>query len=115
MVKDTYTVSPAGADPGPRHSYTPLANGVVRLRRSYELCYLPGPGWHNHYPKADRRRLQAPIWVGAAEFAGECVIAVPHGLELTAHTHSNHNHHNTQHNNDNTNHLNAVHVPFSDP
>ena len=37
MIKDTYTVSPAGAVPGPRNSYTPWDSWVLRLKRSCEL------------------------------------------------------------------------------
>ena len=114
-VKDTYTLSPDGADLAqgatqgyPRWSKTrirflqmartldlafltpPWPIGVVRLKRSYEVCYFAGPGWHNLYPKADRRCPKAPIWVGTAEVTGECVIAVPRGLAHTAHTHNIH-------------------------
>ena len=61
MIKDTYTVSPAGADPRPRISYTPWDSWVLRLSRSCELCYFPSPGWHNHYPKVLAKRLRSGL------------------------------------------------------
>ena len=70
MVNDTDTVSPAGTDPGPGISYTSSDSWVLRLRRSCELCYFLGPGWHNHNPQADRRRQKATIWAGTAELTG---------------------------------------------
>ena len=82
--QSTYTVSPAGADPRPRISYTPWDSWVLRLSRSCELCYFPSPGWHNHYPKVLAKRLRS---AGTAELTGFCVIAESRELAHATHTH----------------------------